>query len=374
MRKAKRLFVAVVAISCLVPAVALGAKGEAGKKMPPPKADIYIVPNPADLSIELKYPAQVRALQHVKAYSRVLGVLEQKHFTEGQKVNKGDLLFKIEDDTYKAKLEAAQASLKMNEASFENAKRDWNRIKQLFKKRAVSAEKRDAALFAYEEALAGLALAKANLSQAKIDFEYTEVKAPISGFAGMKKVDEGDLVTSNPPMELVSITQSDTVYLDFSVPLSDYKNVKSGLWNISEEGLSVEIINNGKKLAQTGKIDFVDLNIDKATSTIKMRAIVDNKDQTLMAGDFVRVVVKGIVQKGIITIPQRAMLQNPMGTIVFIEENGVAAVRPVVVGKESGDKYVVIGGALQSGDRVIVNNFFKVKPGQPLQVDKIINQ
>ncbi len=364
----------IVSVLCLIPMLAFGAGSAGGKKMPPPKADIYVVPNPVDLSIDLKYPAQVKAYQSVKAYSRVLGVLEQKHFTEGQKLSKGDLLFTIEDDIYKAKVEAAEANLKMNEATLENAKRDWERIKKLFQKRAVSAEKRDEALFAYEEALSGMALAKAELAEAQVDFNYTKVKAPISGIAGMKTVDVGDLVTQNPPMELVSITQNDQMYIDFSVPLSDYKNVKSGLWSVSEEGLTVEILNNGKTMAKKGKIDFIDVNIDKATSTIKMRAIVDNSDHTLMAGDFIRVVLKGISQKGVITIPQRAMLQNPMGTIVFVEENGVAAVRPVVVGKESGDKYVVVGGALKSGDRVIVNNFFKVKPGQPLQVDKIINQ
>lgn len=358
----------------LIPAMMFGAPPAGAKKMPPPKADIYIVPKPVDLAIDLKYPAQVQAYQSVKAYSRVLGVLEQKHFTEGQKVNKGDLLFTIEDDIYKAKVEAAAANVKMHEASLEYAKRDWERIKKLFQKRAVSAEKRDEALFAYEEALSGMAMAKAELAQAQVDYDYTKVKAPIAGIAGMKQVDIGDLVTQNPPKELVSITQNDQVYLDFSVPLSDYKNVKSGLWSVAEDGLTVEIVNNGKVLSQKGKIDFIDPNIDKATSTVKMRAIVDNANHTLMAGDFIRVVVKGISQKGVITIPQRAMLQNPMGTIVFIEENGVAAVRPVVVGKESGDKYVVLGGALQSGDRVIVNNFFKIKPGQPLQVDKIINQ
>lgn len=364
----------LVSALLLVPMMASGAAPEGAKKMPPPKADIYVVPQPTDLAIELKYPAQVKAYQSVIAYSRVLGVLEEKSFTEGQAVKKGDLLFKIEDDIYKAKVDAARASVKMNEATLENAKRDWERIKKLFKKRAVSAEQRDSALFTYEEALAGMAAAKAGLAEAEVDYNYTQVKAPISGIAGMKRVDIGDLVTQNPPMGLVSITQNDKMYIDFSVPLSDYKNVKSGLWSMSKDALEVEVINNGKTMTKKGNVDFVDVNIDKATSTIKMRAIIDNSDHALMAGDFIRVVVKGISQKGVITIPQRAMLQNPMGTVVFIEENGVAGVRPVVVGKESGDKYVVIGGALKSGDRVIVNNFFKVKPGQPLQVDKIINQ
>ncbi len=131
---------------------------------------------------------------------------------------------------------------------------------------------------------------------------------------------------------------------------------------------------NNKPTPHTGVIDFIDVNINQSTSTVKMRAIVDNTDSFLMPGNFIRVVLNGIVQKDVITIPQKALLQNPMGTIVFVENDGVASVKPVVIGKETGDKYIVSGGPLQSGDRVIVNNFFKVKPGKELIVDKIINQ
>jgi membrane fusion protein (multidrug efflux system) len=105
-----------------------------------------------------------------------------------------------------------------------------------------------------------------------------------------------------------------------------------------------------------------------------MRAIVDNNDSFLMPGNFIRVVLNDIVQKDVITIPQKAVIQNPLGTIVFVEKEGKAAVKPVILGQETGDKYVVAGGPLQSGDKVIVNNFFRVKPGAEVQVDKIINE
>ena len=375
MIKLKSSMIVLAAALFLTPAAVSGADDAPAKKMPAPKADVYVVPDPVDLPIELKYPAQIKSFQNVKVYSRVLGVLKEKYFTEGEKINQGDLLFKIEDDIYKAKVEAAEASLKMNRASLENAKRNWERIKKLYKTKAVSDEKRDETFFAYEEALSALALAKAQLSQAKIDLDYTSVKAPISGVTGLKLVDIGDLVTQNPPMELLPITQNEKVYIDFSMPLSDYRNIKNNLWAVPQEGKIKAVVEiEGKAVAAEGYVDFIDPNIDQRTSTVKMRAIVDNKNNTLMPGNFVRVALNGIVQKNVITIPQKALLQNPMGTIVFVEKNGVAAVRPVIAGKESGDKYVVAGGAVQSGDRVIVNNFFRVKPGQPLTVDKIINK
>jgi membrane fusion protein (multidrug efflux system) len=105
-----------------------------------------------------------------------------------------------------------------------------------------------------------------------------------------------------------------------------------------------------------------------------MRALVDNSDGYLMAGSFVRVVLNDIVQKNVITIPQKAVLQNPLGTIVFVEDNGKVGVKPIIIGNETGENYVVAGGPLQSGDKVIVNNFFRLKPGTDVVVDKIINQ
>jgi len=344
-------------------------------KMPPPKADIYVVPKAKSLPISLKYPAQIKSFQNIKVVSRVLGVLENKYFKEGQKVQKGDLLYTIEDNTYKARVDAAEASVKISEASLNNATMNWNRIQKLYKSKSVSDERKDTAFFDYEQAVATLSLTKAQLMQAKIDYDYTKVKATISGIVGLKQVDIGDLVTNTPPQELTSITQNEKVYIDFSMPLSDYANIKNGLWSLpTNNHVNVNIEINNKATPYNGMIDFIDVNINQNTSTVKMRAIVDNNDSFLMPGNFIRVVLKDIVQKNVITIPQKAVIQNPLGTIVFIEKDGKAAVKPVVLGHETGDKYIVVGGPLESGDKVIINNFFRVKPGAGVQVDKIINE
>ena len=373
MRKLKQSF--IVATISLLAIHTISFCAPEAKKMPAPKADIYVVPQAGNLPIVLKYPAQIKSFQNIKVVSRVLGVLESKHFTEGQKVNQGDLLYKIEDDIYKARVAEATASVQMNEASMNNASRNWERIKRLYKTKSVSVEKRDDALSEYEQATASYALAKAKLTQAKIDLNFTNVKAPISGIVGLKKVDIGDLVTNNPPQELTTITQNEKVYVDFSMPLSDYKNIKNSLWSLPEDKkvkVSIEI--DDQPTTYAGMLDFIDVNINQSTSTVKMRAIVNNNDGFLMPGNFIRVALHDIVQKDVITIPQKAVLQNPLGTIVFIESGGKVGVKPVIIGKEFGDKYIVAGGPLQSGDRVIINNFFRVKPGADVIVDKIINE
>ena len=374
MKSMKKLLISTVVSAIAVTSI-YAAAPSAGNKMPAPKADVYIVPEASNLAINLKYPAQINSFKQAVVYSRVLGVLEEKYFEEGNIVKKGDVLFKIEDDLYQAKVDAAQASVKMSEATLNNATRSWERIQKLYASKAVTTEQRDTTLSEYQNAQAALSMAKAQLNQAKIDLDYTKVKAPILGTTGLKKIDLGNLVTSNPPMALLTISQNDKLYIDFSMPLSDYENIKNGLWKMPEDGkLSVEVEVNGQATKKMGVVDFIDVNIDKKTSTVKMRAMVDNKDYILMPGSFARVVLNGIEQKNVITIPQKALLQNPLGTIVMIEKDGVVAIKPVIVGNESGDKFIIVGGPLQSGDKVIVNNFFRVKPGNPVVVDKTINK
>lgn len=343
------------------------------QQMPAPKADVYVVPQPQALPIDLKYPAQMKSFQNISVVSRVNGVLEKQYFKEGSRVKAGELLYSIEDTIYQAKVDAAKASIGVAQAAFDNASRVWERAEKLYKSKSISEESRDNALYGFEQAKASLALSKAQLAQAQVDLDYTKVKAPISGVVGLRKVDVGDYVTQG--QKLIDITQNDQVFVEFSMPMSDYKNIKSGMWSMPQnKKVGVNILVEGKSVAQKGVVDFIDVNINQNTSTVKMRAIVENKTRSLMPGNFVKVALEGIVQKNVITIPQKAVLQNPMGKIVFTENNGVAGIKPVVLGNETGDKYVIAGGPVKSGDRIIVNNFFRVKPGKPVTVDKIINK
>ncbi len=366
------------ALAFCLSALPLMAEEAQDKKAPQanaPKADAFIVQERKDLPVTLTYPASVKAYNKIFVVSRVTGVLEKKTFKEGQKVSQGDTLYQIEDAIYKAKADAAKAALKMSEAVLRNAQSDWQRVQRLFEQKAVSQEKRDASLSAYEQGLASVSFAKATLRQAQIDLDYTKVKAPISGFAGLKLVDLGDLVSSNPPTKLLEITQNDKVYVEFSMPMSDYKRVRSGEFS-TKNGSSIKVVleRDSVPLTKEGVVDYIDASTNAKTSIVKMRALFDNADNALMAGEFVRVATKNVMQKAVMTIPQKAVLQNPLGMIVFIEENGVVGVRPVVIGNVSGQNFVLAGGALKSGDKVLVNNFFRLKPGAPVSVDKILNQ
>lgn len=358
----------------LLPTFSLASGPGDKPAMPAPKADVFTVEAPLDLPITLTYPAQIKSFEMVSVVARASGILIEKHFVEGQKVNKGDLLYSIEDDVYLAKLNVAKASLQIRQAALNNATRSWERTQNLFKSKTVSEDSRDTARSVYEQALASLSLAKANLQQVQIDFNHTKVIAPISGVVGLKQVDVGDFVSANPPMSLIEITQNNTVHVEFSMPLRDYVNIKNSLWTTARNGkISVLLEIDNIPANRGGEVDFMDVNINQSTSTVKMRAVVENSDGYVMPGAFVRVVLNNIVQKGVITVPQKAVLQNPLGTIVFIVDQGHVAVKPVILGNETGDKYVIAGGPLVTGDQVIVNNFFRLKPGGEVQIDNIIN-
>jgi membrane fusion protein (multidrug efflux system) len=373
MRNAKRISLLLAAFLSL--SSFAYAAPEKGAKQPLPKVDVYVVPKAQDLALSLNYPAQVYAAKSVKVVARVSGVLEEKYFKEGSYFHKGDKLYKIEDTIYKAQVDASKASVAQAQATLDNATRNWKRVQKLFKKRAVSVETRDNNLAAYNQALAALALAKANLNQSQIDLDYTLVKAPISGIVGIKQVDIGDYVSAAVPTTLISITQNNSVNVEFSMPLRDFMKIKNGIWNLPKNNkaeISLQLDN--KSVKKIGVIDFIDVNADKDTSTVKIRAVVDNSDGYLMPGSFIRIGTNDIYEKSIIVIPQKAVLQNPLGTVVFVEDKGVVAVRPVKIGNESADKFVITGGALKSGEKVIINNFFRIKPGSKVSVDKIINQ
>jgi len=338
-----------------------------------PKADVYIVQKPTNLPVNVQYPAFIAPYKTAMVVSRASGILEKKYFKSGQYVKKGALLYKIQDDQYRALYDASYADMLMDKAILSNALKNWNRVKQLFAAKATSTATRDNAYYTYQEAKARLMVAKANMKTAKINLGYTDVRAPISGVTGLKRVDVGNLVSATPSTNLIKITQNKKVYVNFSMPMNDYIKIKQHIWSVDLPYMKAKLKVHGKIIKQTGIVDFIDANINRATSTVKMRAIFNNNNKYLMAGDFVHIYLKDIIQRNAIKIPQKAVLQNPLGTIVFIVVNNHVQVRPVVLGRTSGNYFLLKSHTLSPGTKVVVDNFFRLKPGSKVLVDKIVN-
>ncbi len=335
--------------------------------------DVYVLPPAAQIPVVLEYPARLKSVRSATVVSRVSGVLQKKTFVEGSAVKKGTLLYRIEPDIYAALVREREADLDLQKSVLTKTKRDWERAQSLYKDKAISSKEYDAALSSYETATAEVNAAKAKLASARVDLDYTEVRAPISGIAGMKATDLGNVVSSGTP--LVTITQTDPIHAEFSIPDVDFLKAQAahddGSWAASlQKKLKVALSLNAQ--SATGHIDYVAPVINDKTGTVQARAVFGNKKNALLPGAFGRVKIEGLVRNGALTVPQKAVLQNPLGTIVFVVEEGKAAVRPVTVGDTTGENFIVEKG-LKAGETVIVNNFFRVRPGTPVIIDKTIN-
>ncbi|MBN2767745.1 MAG: efflux RND transporter periplasmic adaptor subunit [Campylobacterales bacterium] len=296
-----------------------------------------------DVFLEKIYAAEIEPYKEVTIIARVQGVLEEQHFKEGSFVKEGASLYTIEQDTYRAKLDFAKA--KHNQTL-----NDYKRAQKLYKTKAISDKDYDNFLASYEDA-------KANLKLAQLDFDYTEIKAPISGIVGIKKMDVGNFIQANTP--LTTITATDPIYVNFSISKNDAGRF---IAQLKEPSIVVKIIkNNGEKSKTSGKIDYIAPQLDATTNTLQLRAIFDNSDNEFIAGDFTEVALEGLKIPNAITIPEQAIFQTQNGAIIYVVEDNIAKLRPVTPDILT-PKGIIVTGPLKDGEDIIINNIMKIRP------------
>lgn len=325
-----------------------------------------------DIPVSMEYPAKIKSMQQVNVVAKVNGTLEKKNFTEGNFVKKEEVLYQIDSTRYEALMQEALADVEMKTATLKQAKREWERVKILFEQDSTSQKEKDSALSAYETAQASLKASQANLKKAQIDFGYTKVKAPISGFTSLNKQDLGSYIGStNESMILTTITQTNPIYVEFSLPDIEFLKkrfiMNDGNWNnFSQTKLPVSIIfSDGLVYEEKGTLDFIDSFVDNETSTVKARATFENSKKELIPGLFVKIKIDGLIYKNAINIPQTSLLQDTTGTFVYIVKDNQAIRTPVKIENISKDTYIISDG-LNEGDIVITNNLTKLKSGSPI--------
>ncbi|MBE0496410.1 MAG: efflux RND transporter periplasmic adaptor subunit [Campylobacterales bacterium] len=321
-----------------------------------------IVVEPVDVPLSYEYPAKVHSVQQVDVVARVSGILEAKHFSEGQVVQKGDLLYEIDPAKYQATYNQAVASLGVEEAALKAALRDWERTDALYGANAISQQVYDNALKTYETAKASVAAAKATRDLAKIDLDYTKIYAPSSGMIGLASLDEGSYIASSST-PLVTITQVNPVHVEFSLPDRDFLKHKEEF-----KDADVRLLLGGKVLENAGEITFIDANINPLTSTVQTRATFKNGDSMLMPGLFARIRLEGLVAKNGITIPQSALMQDAGGSFVYVHKEGKVQKVSVVIEQPREGMFIIQSG-LQGGEELILNNLTKLRPNAPVRVE-----
>lgn len=338
--------------------------------------DVFKVGAPKEEAISLNYPAKTLSSQTTTVKARANGILLEKFFTEGSFVKKGDVLYTIEPDSYIAAQKLAKANVTSLDIQVQKTNKEWSRVKSLFDKGASSEQDKDTAYWAFESAKASLESAKASFENATINLERTTIKAPMSGLTGAKLIDVSALVSDG--VALVEITQIDPLHVEFSIPnidlIKEKYNIKNGKWSNPTDGKLKATLTVGKQnYKEIGVVDFIDNTINAKTGSLKARATFKNSTKELLPNQFVTISLTGLVRNNVVQIPQKALVQNPLGTNVYLIEDEKAVLKNVVVGEISNGNAIIESG-LKEGDKLIVNNLLKIKPNAPVKIDKIINQ
>ena len=326
-----------------------------------------------DVPTYADYSARSQAAQQIAVNARVSGILEKKFFTEGDTVKAGQRLYKIDDRKYRAMVLKAKAQVTVAEANLNQAEREYKRVKGLFKNKAVSAQEVDSALSTLELAKANLLGQKAALNETQIDLDYTDVRAEISGVTGIKQQDIGSLVGSSSDNSLLTtITQLGSIHVIFAIPDSDFvkqqKMIQAGkLKALPQSEWTAEIIGKQNQVLATGKIDYVDSQINAATGSIQARAVFNNAKADLLPGEFVRIRLNNAIRQKVFVIPQKAILQMGQQAFVYKVEEGIANLAPVKIEARQGDNWLIDSG-LKEGDTVVVNNLIKLRPKTPVVI------
>jgi membrane fusion protein (multidrug efflux system) len=343
----------------------LAATAEAAeppKNAAPPPSVAVITTQLVDVTPTFGFNGRVVAEDKVEVRARVTGFLQKRNFEEGADVKAGELLFVIEKDQYQAIVEQRQAELASAEANRVNTQVALQRGQELVKNKNIPQAEVDQRRANDEMAAAKILEAQAALKQAEINLSYTDIYAPIDGRIGRASVSVGNLVSPDSGV-LATIVSQNPIYVTFPVSqrqLLEYRREQSGGGHppVVRVGLP-----DGTLYPEPGSLNFLDVQVDRGTDTVTVRAALTNPDRVLVDGQFVSVQVEAGKPERRIAIPQAALQVDQAGPYVLVVDgDDKVEARRVKVGATEGTQAVIQDG-LKEGERVIVEGIQKVRPG-----------
>ena len=343
-----------------VPAAGASAPAAGASAPLPPVTVSTVKAQKSDLPVILKGNGIVTPLTNVDLRSQVTSTVAQLHFADGQFVKAGQLLVTLDSRTDEANLAKAKAQLVKDQASLADAKRQFERSKQLFAQNFISQGAVDTTQSTMESMAATTVADQAAVDAAQVALSFDRIKAPISGRVGAASVSVGSLVQANVT-SLVTITQLDPIAVAFSIP---QRNLPDALGALKGGGAPVVAKLGDGGGSFTGKLQFVDNTVTASSGTVQVRATFPNKDGKLWPGAYVDISQTVTTLTDAITIPQAAVVQGARGTIVYVVENGKARLAPIKVIYAQGDVAAVSG--IQAGDVVVMDGKQNVRPNSPL--------
>lgn len=328
-------------------------------KSPPQSIPLMVVELKADSEIVTQdLPGRISAYRLAEVRARVTGIIQERVFEEGSNVEAGQILFKIEDKSLKATRRARKADVANAVAAYELSRQTLKRYKKLLGLGAVSRQEYDSNRAQNRQSKAQVEQAKANLEIAEINLEYATVKAPISGRIDKALVTEGTL-TSADSTKLASIEQIDKVYIDFTRSNSEVMKIRQAtnagrLKDAKNKNIEV-LFSDGSVYPHKGQLEFSSMSVDQATGAISLRAVVENPNNELLPGMFVRVKVPIASTNNLLKVPQKAVNITPQGAQVYLVKDKKLTSVKIQLGPMTEDNWFVRAG-LNNGDRVVVSD------------------
>jgi membrane fusion protein, multidrug efflux system len=361
-----KIFLAILVASALV--VSTGCKQSASANTPAKRPP---VPVTVATVTQRTIPIQVRTIGNVEAYSTInvkaliAGELTKVHFTEGDSVTKGQLLFEIDRRPYDEAVRQAEANLARDAANLANAEADARRFAILVQHGAVALQDNDAKQAAARALQATIAADRSAIDNAKLNVIYCSVHSPIDGRTGNLMVKEGNIIKAND-IALVVINQVNPIYVTFAVPEAEFPAIHDRM----RSGLMVEATPTGDDRGPAhGKLTFADNAVDSSTGTIKLKGTFENPGQRLWPGQFVNVVLTVRNQANAVVVPSEAVQTSQKGQFVYVVRNNKVEMRPVVIDRSVGSDIALKSG-VEPGEVVVTDGQSRLVPNAEIQILK----
>lgn len=368
-------------VLALTVAVIAGCSSEAAETGMPPPPEVSAAPVLVkQVSQWDDFSGRVEAVENVDLRPRVSGYIERVNYEEGQEVRKGDVLFTIDSRSYRAELARAQADLARARSQAELGRSEAARAKKLSELQAISTESYEQRRSAAAEAQANVAAAQAAVDAARLNLEFTQVRAPISGRAGRALVTAGNLVSAGDSASvLTTLVSLDKMHVHFDTDertFLHYAELARKGERPSENGAGVPVqvgLVGEEGFPHTGVVDFLDNQVDPATGTIRARALLDNADRVFTPGLFARVRVLGSGEFKAMLIDDKAVLTDQDRQYVYVVDGKGQAQRKDVQLGRTADGLRIVETGLAAGDKVIVSGVQKVFfPGMPVKAKTVV--
>lgn len=325
---------------------------------------------PRTLPVTNNLPGRIAPTRIAEVRPRVSGIVVERVFQQGSMVKQGDVLYRIDPAPFRVRVASAEATLQRARATQLLARQQADRVLVLRERNVASAQQEDSATAALAQADADVAAGEAGLAAAKLDLQYSEVKAPISGRIGRALITEGALVGTGASDVLATIQQLDPIYADFTQSAEELlalrRALKLGALTSADAGAAkvTLLYDNGTAYQHPGKLLFSEATVDPTTGQVTLRGEFTNPDGDLLPGLYVRVLIEQGVEDHAIAVPQQAVQRDSAGQprLQVLKEDGTLELRPIKTGRNL-DSLIVVAEGLKAGETVVVEGFQKIRPG-----------